>query len=1060
MKRSAASLVLCAVTLLGLVASPVVAVDYTIYPTSLQDGILWTGVGADGLTLGFGIWGFVNGANYVQAGIHTLPPITAADVGCAVLRIPETDTLWTGGGEAILSMDWFADHFDALDDTRLTNGDEIQPALDTLGLYRKAGPRAQSLGRYTQIVVTAALKADLNSGRGSFAWRLRPSQGPSPAQQNAQMYLPTVNAVGYGFPPENQGARLIIYGTCPFEGNCSNGVDDDGDLLIDCADSDCTDDSACPENCGDSIDNDADGAIDCADSECLGSPLCPETICGDGLDNDGDGKVDCADPDCTDSDSCPEICNNAVDDDADGDVDCADSECATFPEEPCHETACADGLDGDGDGLTDCADADCVSGLACAGQVMIQPSVSQDGPVYGGSAERNWPYGWWGNYGGTPMNEVGIHTLPPGIAPTEIGTAVLRLPRTDNPWQGNEALQLNMLVRHIDAANDVQIEVADKDSTPLGDIGVYRAPGPHVVDNARYIEFRVTDQVRLDLSAGRSTFAWRVEAESLPDNAYSYRYMPTVENQDIGAFGDNRGAKLFLYAPGVVEDDCEDGVDNDGDNLVDCADSDCSAEAACPEICNDGTDNDANGLVDCSDPDCTTSPACPEKLCGDGIDNDNDGFADCADSDCFGGFDCQREDANCGDGADNDLDCLIDGADPDCSGLAGILPTADQDAPIYGTAFVELGIPWGWWGSYDGGTMVMVGIHTLPAGATAGSVLEAKFRLPRHDLPWTADESALDMDMQVRHIDAANDAKVSAADKTSPPLADIGQYRAPGPYTQDNSRFVEFDVTAQVQADITAGRATFAWRIDTDSPIGPGQSSHRFFPTVDDQVTEPVANRSTLFVRISGGYESDCSDGVDNDADGRLDCADADCFNEASCNTNGEASCGDHVDNDGDGLVDCADTDCLFDTCCETPLENCANGADDDGDDAVDCADSDCYCAGNCGPWPAEACGNGRDDDCDGAADCADSECTAHPTCLDCPDPFADLDSDGDVDTVDFARWQRCVTAGGGAVASGCECLDRDGNHVIDVNDLDAFVFCSSGPSIAAQPSCDDPLAN
>ena len=60
---------------------------------------------------------------------------------------------------------------------------------------------------------------------------------------------------------------------------------------------------------------------------------------------------------------------------------------------------------------------------------------------------------------------------------------------------------------------------------------------------------------------------------------------------------------------------CNDGLDNDCDGFVDCADPDCSANPACgpvcmPEVCNDGVDNDCDGLSDCADTDCSANPAC------------------------------------------------------------------------------------------------------------------------------------------------------------------------------------------------------------------------------------------------------------------------------------------------------------------------------------------------------------------------------------------------------------------------------------------------------------------
>jgi hypothetical protein len=63
---------------------------------------------------------------------------------------------------------------------------------------------------------------------------------------------------------------------------------------------------------------------------------------------------------------------------------------------------------------------------------------------------------------------------------------------------------------------------------------------------------------------------------------------------------------------------CDNGVDDDGDNKVDCSDRDCRKDPYCdgggttdPEICDDGIDNDGDGKTDCADKgDCNKDPAC------------------------------------------------------------------------------------------------------------------------------------------------------------------------------------------------------------------------------------------------------------------------------------------------------------------------------------------------------------------------------------------------------------------------------------------------------------------
>ena len=107
-------------------------------------------------------------------------------------------------------------------------------------------------------------------------------------------------------------------------------------------------------------------------------------------------------------------------------------------------------------------------------------------------------------------------------------------------------------------------------------------------------------------------------------------------------------------------EDCDDGIDNDGDGKKDCKDDDCAAE--CVEDCSDGKDNDGDLYADCDDTDCATATGCVE-VCGDGADNDNDKLADCDDPDCV---DFCLED--CSDGKDNDADGDADCDDDECFG--------------------------------------------------------------------------------------------------------------------------------------------------------------------------------------------------------------------------------------------------------------------------------------------------------------------------------------------------------------------------------------------------------
>ena len=141
-------------------------------------------------------------------------------------------------------------------------------------------------------------------------------------------------------------------GLCPE--NCTDGIDNNQDGFLDCQDWDCIDTEACQEDCDDGLDNDLDGEVDCADPDCLGDLSCEE-ICDDGLDNDFNGETDCADSSCVEHNACKELCDGS-DNDQDGLIGCDDPDCDRV--DPCLEY-CDDGIDNDGNGLTDCEDRDC-----------------------------------------------------------------------------------------------------------------------------------------------------------------------------------------------------------------------------------------------------------------------------------------------------------------------------------------------------------------------------------------------------------------------------------------------------------------------------------------------------------------------------------------------------------------------------------------------------------------------------------------------------------------------------------------------------------------------------
>lgn len=165
---------------------------------------------------------------------------------------------------------------------------------------------------------------------------------------------------------------------------CSNGMDDDGDRLTDYPDDpDCTsagDDSEA-QSCSNGTDDDNDGYVDMSDPECQGvihpppfdeaGQNIPWAGCANGTDDDGDGLVDGHDPDCTDwrNSEMPRFstCMNGFDDDMDGWIDFEDPDCMGGPganEMGFSPFSCNDGMDNNGNMLVDRRDPACFSATA------------------------------------------------------------------------------------------------------------------------------------------------------------------------------------------------------------------------------------------------------------------------------------------------------------------------------------------------------------------------------------------------------------------------------------------------------------------------------------------------------------------------------------------------------------------------------------------------------------------------------------------------------------------------------------------------------------------------
>jgi len=223
---------------------------------------------------------------------------------------------------------------------------------------------------------------------------------------------------------------------------------------------------------------------------------------------------------------------------------------------------------------------------------------------------------------------------------------------------------------------------------------------------------------------------------------------------------------------------------------------------------------------------------------------------------------------------------------------------------------------------------------------------------------------------------------------------------------------------------------------------------------IDRRAPERQRTVSLFGGPCSDGYLADvldlrtagvCANGRDDDGDGDVDMADADCAAGLRWEAGRPpvcpriARCDDGVDDDGDGLVDADDPDCVDGASWEGPVPACSDGRDNDADGLADRADPDCANEEDDDERGRElsTCNDGLDNNGDGRADGDDPACAVEQC-----DDAEDNDGDGlsDLDDEDCAsadaRLAVALPDEGGDEASPCaNGEDDDGDGLADALD-------------------------
>ncbi len=300
-------------------------------------------------------------------------------------------------------------------------------------------------------------------------------------------------------------------------------------------------------------------------------------------------------------------------------------------------------------------------------------------------------------------------------------------------------------------------------------------------------------------------------------------------------------------------------------------------------------------------------------------------------------------------------------------------------------------------------------------------------------VPWPAGESprlVFDLNVPAFHWEYLSTAAAEREDLTARWFSNVGRIERKYYLRSDETRDIQGELRlddgpvcgqrVDVEMVLRDGRGGFAVTRRSVILVPEGCELEREYPCSDglDSDGDGRVDCEDLDCQDEPWcLESQCNNGLDEQGDGRIDCDDPDCSEHPACNGLAENPCDDGVDSDGDDLVDCDDPDCGLHIACSEAL--CTDQIDNDGDGDTDCADLDCWAEGQdvCGREHWGACDDGFDNDGNGLADCADWQCRGWGRCTfngaqedDCSDSF-DNDADGvaDCEDPDCVNARACV---------------------------------------------------
>jgi hypothetical protein len=581
-----------------------------------------------------------------------------------------------------------------------------------------------------------------------------------------------------------------------------------------------------------------------------------ERDCNNNVDDDLDGLPDCQDPDCAVSPDClagSENCGNGLDDDRDGRIDCDDSDCRNHP--LCRNVFpenCVNNRDDDGDGLIDCQDSDCADNPACVGSEICNNRVDddRDGRIDCDDSDcRNSPLC------------LGFEICNNGIDDDRDGR--IDCDDSDCRFAPQCAPGVENCTNRIDDDRDGRIDCNDSDCRlHPACLGPGDENCTNGIDDDRdgRVDCQDTDCFghpscggRIEICTNGRDDDFDQLADCQDPDCFSHPLCNPGQEDCRNGRDDDGDGLIDCKDPdcvghplcGSTVENCVNLRDDDGDRLVDCDDPDCKNDPGCfvaKEVCTNKRDDDKDGLIDCKDPDCFKHPDCKapgQEICNNGLDDDEDGTIDCKDSDCAELPICAVGTEDCTNKRDDDRDGAVDCDDPDCANHPSCQSLLCKPALDFGKIAAQ-----GAKVTRSFNTTERPDTYTSPCAVPGGGEVVAHFSLAaKTDLKLAYSQPAGDHVIGIFRAgvgEACNANPVKCFDPDSAKTGDFSVKQLPA---GDYYLFVEaFAATLEGKMDVT---------ISTQTPLRPEV----------------------------------CNNGIDDDGDGAVDCADLDCAFEPACIT-------------------------------------------------------------------------------------------------------------------------------------------------------------------------------